>query len=203
MKLQKFRTVAGIGLAALTLAACGSSQGAQVLTVPTTQAPLHHLDGLYVGNYKGNDAQAIVAAKKSADLLNTLEYEMFSTQNRATAIAETKSQLQLYMAAPLYKSEVAWLTTHANKGSTATLVKGTSPTNGTDNAPVLVTPDLHNPHELDVTTCGYNNIQETGVPGNLGDPGFWNLTYGVLKMNNHWVVVEVPSDNLVTACPAN
>ena len=39
--MKKFRTVAGIGLAALTLAACGSSQGAQVLTVPTTQAPTY------------------------------------------------------------------------------------------------------------------------------------------------------------------
>ncbi len=203
MKLQKFRTVAGIGLAALTLAACGSSQGAQVLTVPTTRAPLHHLDGLYVGNYKGNDAQAIVAAKRFAHLLTALEYEMFTSHGSTTTIAATQNDLQHYASPALYKSEMAWLTTHANKGSTATLTKGTTPSTGTAGAPALVTPDPHNPHELDVTTCGYNNVQVSGVSGNGGDVGLWNETYGVLKVNNRWVVIEVPAVNLVATCPAN
>ena len=203
MKLKKFRTVAGIGLAALTLAACGSSQGAQVLTVPPTTAPAHQLDGLYVGNYKGNDRQAIVAAKKFAHLLAKLEFEMLSSQSSATTIAATQNDLQHYASPALYKSEMAWLTTHANKGSTATLAKGTTPSNGTANAPATVMLDPHNSHEIDVSVCGYNNLQVSGVSGNGGDAGLFSETFGVLTINNHWVVVEVPVSHMVTACPAN
>ena len=203
MKLQKFRTAAGIGIAALTLAACGSSQGAQVLTVPTTRPPLHHVDGLYVGNYKGNDRQAIVAAKRFADLSNTLAYEMLGNKSSSAAISATENQLRLYTSAFLYKHTVELWTQAANSGETASLTKGTTPSNGTDNAPALVTPDPHNPHEIYVTICGYNNIQETGLPGTDGAAGLWTNTNGVLKINNHWVVVEVPVSHVVTACPAN
>ena len=193
----------GISITALTMAACGSSQGAQVLTVPTTRAPLHHVDGLYVGNYKGNDRQTIVAAKKETDLASTLAFEMLSKQSSTTAIAATESQLKLYASAGIYKYLVSSWTTAANSGDTATLAKGTAPTTGIDNASVMVTPNPHNPKELDVTGCGYNNIQETGQPGNTGEAGFASETVGTLKVNNRWVVIEILSSKMVPACPAN
>ena len=201
--MKKFRTVAGMGLAALTLAACGSSQGAQVLTVPTTTAPAHQLDGLYVGNYKGNDAQAIVAAKRFEDAYNTLAFELLGKTSSSAAIAATESQLRLYASAPLYTNTVALWTQDANSGDTATLVKGTVPSNGTDNTPATVTADPSNPHDLDVILCGYNDIQETGLPGNSGDAGLWSNTDRMSKVNNRWIVAGFVSSSVVTACPTN
>ncbi len=57
----------GISTATLLLEACGSAQATATASVQATTAPAHYLDGMYVGNYEGNDAQAIVSAKKFED----------------------------------------------------------------------------------------------------------------------------------------
>ena len=203
MKLKKFRTVAGIGLAALTLAACGSSQGAQVLTVPTTTAPNHYPDGMYVGNYTGQYAKDIVTAKKFLNLEGTLLFEVLNKQ-KPSAIAQTVKQMSQYAA----QKEIAFvqkgLKPFRTSGDTAKLVKGTIINNsGTDKAPITVTASTyHGQLAVLVNACGYSDIE---VDGPNGKPITPNGPAGDSQNQStivNGLVVYVTS-NLVVKCPAN
>ena len=202
MKLQKFRTVAGIWLAALTLAACGSSQGAQVLTVPTTtQAPNHYTDGMYVGNYMGQYAKDIVTAKKFLNLEGNLQIEVLNKQ-KPSAIAQTVKQMSQYAAPEEITANQTSLKTSLTAGDTVKLVQGTITNNsGTDKAPVTVTASTyHGQPAVLVNACGYDDEEVDGPNGKpIAPNGPAGDFQNQLTIVNG-LVVYVTSD-LVAKCP--